>query len=384
MPCVVFVDDDPGYLEAMRRNLRRVPRDWELLFLTDPSQALAAVQEHDVHVLVADMQMPDTDGLQMLEILRSEPQTADMPVLILTGLDDEPLKIEALKLGATDFASKQISPPELQLRIGNLARMRTAQRALQTMNESLEQQVAARTAELEQACRDAIWRLAKAGEFRDEETGDHVARVASCCRIVAEQLGMGREFTEALLVGSPLHDIGKIGIPDAILLKPGRLDTQERTVVEQHCQIGANILLGQPRIADAFMQWQQLAVVPRTGEKYTAMMRMAASIALNHHERWDGTGYPNGTAGDDIPVEARIVSVADVYDALRSRRPYKPPLGPDESLSIMRGQAGRQFDAAVLHAFEQRMDDISSLYRSSVNATVPTAIRRSVANAHIL
>ncbi len=215
-----------------------------------------------------------------------------------------------------------------------------------------------RTADLELARRDIVWRLAKAGEYRDEETGDHVIRVALCSRLLAMTLGLDKVMVDTIFLTSPLHDVGKIGIPDSILLKPGRLTPEEREVMESHCSIGAAILQEAPKGMHEFLE------IPEIGNSQKdpdALRTMAMEIALTHHEKWDGSGYPNGLSGDDIPISGLIVAVADVYDALRSERPYKKSFSAKKTLEMMQQGVGQHFSPTVFEAFEAKIDEFEKI-----------------------
>jgi response regulator RpfG family c-di-GMP phosphodiesterase len=306
------------------------------------------------------MSMPGKDGFDMLAALAADEATRDLPVVILTGQQDRALKRRALEEGAADLLTKPADAEELIARIRSVLRLKASQDDLKAANRTLEEKVARRTEQLERAHLDAVWRLAKAGEFRDEETGAHVARVGCISRTVAEGLGLDRPSTERLFLTAPLHDIGKIGVPGEVLLKRGRLSTEERRIMERHCVIGSEVLLSEPQGMRAFLEWKGFGPVaaetPPSGH-----LDMAATIALGHHERWDGQGYPRGLAGEAIPIEARIVALADVYDALRSDRPYKVGYTQERTMAIMRDEAGTRFDPDAFAAFEAAMDEIQEI-----------------------
>ena len=234
-------------------------------------------------------------------------------------------------------------------RLQNILKLKSYQDQLKLHNEILKQKVSERTAQLAASQRDIIWRLGKVAEFRDLETGNHVIRVGYTSRIIAETMGLDHDFVENLFLAAPLHDIGKIGIPDGILLKPGKLTAEERSIIERHCVIGAEILRKDSRITKG----SQGGASP--------LMEMAATIALTHHEKWDGSGYPDGLVGDSIPLESRITAVADVYDALRSERSYKSSFTSDEAASIIRDGIQGHFDPAVVAAFDDSLERINTI-----------------------
>jgi putative two-component system response regulator len=208
---------------------------------------------------------------------------------------------------------------------------------------------------------EIVWRLGRAAECRDEETGYHVLRVGYCCRAIAKSLGLSEDFQDRILLSSPLHDIGKIGIPDQILRKPGKLTAEEWETMKQHCAIGADILRCDPMPKRLFLAELEGVSEGDTLVLENPLLDMAAGIALSHHERWDGGGYPHGLAGESIPMEARIVACADAYDALRSARPYKPAFPDDAALAIMHEQSGKHFDPQVHAAFERAIDDLRAI-----------------------
>lgn len=352
-PTVLFVDDEPHVLIGLRRILATRCGHWDFRFLSDPRRALEVVLNGEVDVVVTDIRMPDMDGFALLRAIRSNEATQDMPVTFLTGCLEDDVKRRALDQGATDLLNKPIVPEELIARIASMLRLRHYQDQLKGLNLSLEEKVRTRTEELDRARLDMIWRLAKAGEYKDEETGGHVVRVGCYCRLLAEHIGMNRTFVEAIFLTSPLHDIGKIGIPESILLKPGKLTAEEHKIMENHCEIGAKILLEEPRGMRPFLQWRdQIRSAADTGSQHL-FLSMAGDIARAHHERWDGSGYPHQLQGDQIPLAARLVNLADVFDALGSDRPYKEAYPHDKVLEIMHCEAqANAFDPMVYSAFQ--------------------------------
>jgi len=351
---ILFVDDEPNFLAGLRRMLR-VHRDrWELHFAENVDQALALCKTVAFDTVVSDVNMPGKSGFDLLAALKAWDRTRDIPVIILTGNAENDLKRRALDLGATDLLNKPVGMEDLTARLRNATRLKSYQDLLRDQNVLLERKVRERTADLEQSRLDIIWRLAKAGEFRDEETGAHVLRVAACCRALAEALGLDSGYTAALFATSPLHDIGKIGIPDGILLKSGRLTADERRIMQRHCEIGAAILTEKPKGVECFGAAgadAERALDCGDGDELD-LRAMAAEIAMTHHERWDGTGYPKGLSGEAIPASGRIVAIADVYDALRSERAYKPAFGIEETLETMRAGRGTHFAPHTFDAFE--------------------------------
>lgn len=277
--------------------------------------------------------MPGLSGFDVAGRLKMDERTKNIPIIMVTALDDRDSRLHALHLGAEEFLNKPVDRAELWIRVRNLLRLKEYQNLLADHNRRLESQVAERTAQLREAYKDTIYTMVRAAEFKDEETGAHVQRISYYCRLMAEEMGLDRPFIEEIFYASPMHDIGKIAIPDAVLLKPGSLNPEEWVVMKGHAAFGAKIL-------------------EKGGSPYT---QMGAVIALNHHERWDGTGYPNGLKGEAIPFPARLMNIADVYDALRSKRPYKPAFSHEKSLGIILEGDGRtrpeHFDPQVLAAF---------------------------------
>jgi len=371
---ILFVDDEPMCLQGFALMLREYKDVWELDFAQGAGEAAQKVLAADFDAVVSDYRMPGKNGFDLLTELRAQDKTKDIPFTIVTGVGDDRLKREALELGATDLLSKPVAPEDLIARIRNMLALKSYQDAMKAQNEILDQRVRERTAELEASRLDIIWRLAKAGEYRDEETGRHVARVGWYCRMLAAAMGSDPRFTDLIFLTSPLHDIGKIGIPDRILLKPGKLALDERMIMERHCLIGARILQEDPKTLDLFAAEPAVHALGREGAPSNPLLEMATVIALGHHERWDGAGYPQGLAGEAIPLASRIAALADVYDALISARPYKPAYPVEEALAIVREESGRHFDPAVCEAFEKTREELASVAaRYADSAPAPDA-----------
>jgi len=353
---VLFVDDDTQVLDAYRRMLHGERKHWTASFAESVDKALEIAESDPPDAVVSDLKMDLKDGFDLIRALRSSERLRDVPVTIVTGASEHALKRRALDEGATDLLAKPVMPEELTARIRNMLQIKSYQDEIKAQNELLEHKVRKRTLELENSHLDIIWRLAKAGEYRDETTGHHVVRVGWFSRILARQLKCPHAFCEQLFVTSPLHDIGKIGIPDGILLKKGRLNDLERSVMEKHCEIGATILREQPRLFHAMAPEEPDYTVLGGTVDSNPFLKMAAIIAESHHERWDGRGYPRRLSGDEIPLEARIVSLADIYDALSSKRPYKEAYPEDKTLKIMEEMGGCRFDPEVFDAFTNVLD----------------------------
>jgi len=352
---VLFVDDEPNFLAGLRRLLRGHRENWELFFAGGVDEALELLKRQPVDTIVTDVNMPRKSGFELLAALKAVEATRDIPVIILTGNAESNLKRRGLDMGAADLLNKPVLLEDLTARVGSALRLKEYEDRLRNQNAILEQKVRERTAALEYSRQDIIWRLARAGEFRDQDTGEHVLRVADCSGALAAALGLPKEFCEALAIASPLHDIGKIGVPDGILFKPGKLTVDERHIMERHCEIGAAILLEHPPDREDGSEEEVLesAIDPRNMSESVELRLLAAELTLTHHERWDGTGYPRGLSANTIPISGQIVAVTDVYDALRSVRAYKPAYSVEETMQIMLEMRGSHFSPVVFDAFEK-------------------------------
>jgi putative two-component system response regulator len=330
----------------------------DLVYTTDPVQAIALIIKEQPDAVLLDIRMPEMSGLEVLRLIRSNESLVHMPVVILTSETGNDTKMEALERGATDFLQKPVHSGELLARLHKILLAKAYQDSLKLQSETLEAAVRRRTHELEASRRDVIHCLARAAEYRDDDTGHHVVRVGRYARIVGEELGLDPRTLDDLEQAAKLHDVGKIGIPDEVLLKPGKLTDEEFDAIRRHCGFGKQIIEPLAATESKYLQDHVSfgAQIMDAGD--SPLLHMAKRIALTHHERWDGTGYPLGLAGEDIPLEGRITAVADVFDALSSRRPYKPPFAIDKCLEIMREGRGTHFDPRVLDAFMARRADV--------------------------
>jgi response regulator RpfG family c-di-GMP phosphodiesterase len=358
MNTILFVDDEVRVLDGLRRMLHSKRDEWRCIFAESVDAAVSLIDSESLDAIVSDVTMPGKTGLDLLRFVRNQPSTRYLPVLMLTGNGDIGTKREALSLGATDFLNKPFDFVELTARLQNAIALKKFQDEIRTQNEFLEERVRDRTEELEQSRKDIIFRLAKAAEARDTDTGNHIVRVGLASQLLAKALGLDEATQERMLLTSPLHDVGKIGIEDHILRKPGSLSDDERRRMQEHCRIGAEILTEDLR---GFLQ----RLGENTGDSgENDLLKVAARIALCHHERWDGTGYPNGLRGEEIPIEARIVAVTDVYDALRTKRPYKDEFDSNKALQIMLEGAGTHFDPHVIGTFASIYAEVESALES--------------------
>ncbi len=359
---LLFVDDEPNILEMLRRMLGLCDAAWEGTFCSSVDEALDALRQTVFDTVVCDIRMPHKDGFVLIQAMGADARLRDIPVIVLTGEADRTLKRRVLDMGAADLLNKPVTREDLVARIRSALRLKEYHDRLQDQVALLDGLVRERTRQLEHSYRKAVWRLAKAGEYRDDQTGMHVARVAWCSRILAEGVSMPPDAIDCLFQASPLHDIGKIGIPDAILLKPGKLTAEERETMERHVIIGERILRDPPKMVAMFPLLMASEDVPVEYDVPFAVLRTAGVIARHHHEKWDGSGYPDSLAGEDIPEAARIVALTDVYDALVSERPYKAPLSPSDAACIVRDQSGHHFDPRMAEVFLASFDRINEVY----------------------
>lgn len=347
---VMIVDDEPLNVTVVRKFLQRAGYE-QFVEVTDATQAVARIYADEPDILLLDLMMPQVSGLDILQTLRSDSRLDSLPILILTASCDRETKAEALNRGATDFLAKPVDPVELAPRVRNAL-------LIKSREDALEGLVAKRTAELEGSRREVIHCLAKASEFRDNETGRHVLRVGKYAGLLARELGFEEDAAEQLELAATLHDVGKIGIPDSILLKPGKLDPEEYEMMQRHSAFGKKIVSAMDSVEfAAFVGHAELGST-LIGGCSSPILKLASRISLTHHEKWDGSGYPLGLAGENIPIEGRITAVADVFDALSSRRPYKAAFPLAKCLEILEEGRGKHFDPTVLDAFYAKQDEI--------------------------
>jgi putative two-component system response regulator len=338
---ILIIDDSPSMLAALSGAINAVG-DCAFEAYLKPDEAIARTAESQFDLVLVDHTMPGMTGIEVVRKLRERSSYRLVPIIMITSEADRDIRLKAFDAGVTDFLGKPFDPTELRARVRNLLALRQAQVELSDRAAWLAREVEAATRHLVEREEEIIWRLARALEYRDGGTGGHVSRVATVCRLIAEALGFDAERCRAIYLASPLHDVGKIGIPDAILAKAGRLTDHEMAVMRQHVAIGVNIL----------------------DNGKSELVRTAASIAASHHEKWDGSGYPAGLAGESIPVEGRIAAVADVFDALCSDRPYKPAWPIEKACAEIVAGSGRHFDPACVAAFQARWPEIMALMQA--------------------
>ena len=335
---IVIVDDNAVNLMLMAA-LARAATGLEPMRFDDPVVGLAWCRQHGADLIVVDFMMPHMDGHQFIEAVRATPHLADVPVVMVTATGQSAVRRKALEIGATDFLTKPVDSTEIKLRLRNLLQLRQAQNLLRDRAAHLANEVRAATEEIVLRERDLIMRLSRAAEFRDPDTGGHIQRMAHYAASIARHLGQSEDYAQALLTAAPMHDVGKLGTPDHILLKKGRLEGEELAEMQRHAEIGGRIL----------------------ADTDSPLLRLACEIAETHHEKFDGSGYPRGLKGEAIPLGGRIVAVADVFDALNSTRPYKKAWSVDESSAYIEQHSGHHFDPRCVEAFVAGWDDVLAI-----------------------
>lgn len=338
---VLIVDDHQTNVTLFSFLVRKIEGVTPVEF-TDPGAALLWCRENDPDLVLVDYMMPDIDGLQFIQQFRAMPGKSNIPVVMVTADTESDVRQRALELTANDFLNKPVDKNELSARVRNMLALRRAQLQLANRAAWLAEEVKKATAEIEAREQEVIYRLSRAAEYRDPETGGHLKRMAHYSRLIAKNLGLPDSDQDMILAAAPMHDVGKMATPDNILLKPGRLDPDEMVIMRHHAEIGAEILK----------------------DSVSPLLQTAAMIAATHHEKFDGSGYPNGLKGEAIPLFGRIVAVADVFDALTSERPYKRAWSVDEAVSFLRDNTSTHFCPVCVNAFLMDWDAVLTIMQA--------------------
>ncbi len=338
---VIIIDDQATGRAILESIVKKISPDISCKSFSDPREALDLCKQRPPDLLITDYRMPIMNGIEVIRKFRNLDECHEVPVVVVTIIEDRDVKYTALEAGATDFLARPFDHYECQARCKNLLHLYKHQKAARNRAFLLEQQVDRATRDIRTRESDALICLARAGEYRDEGTGNHIFRMAHYSLEIARGLGLGKEDCERIERASPMHDIGKIGIPDNILLKPGKLSQAEREIMETHTIIGHDILSGSS----------------------SSYLKLGARIALSHHEWFDGTGYPYGLKGSETPIEARIVAVADTLDALTTARPYKPAWSMEDSLKHIKDSAGTHFDPDCVKTLLSREEIIRRIFK---------------------
>ena len=355
-PRIMIVDDQSLSRQIFERVITSIEPSAELIVCTNGEEALSRAEQTTPDLVLTDYRMAGMDGIALTCALRGIPECRDVPIVVITAVQDNEVRYQALEMGATDFLRKPIDPIECRVRCRNLLRIREQQHQILDRAQLLETKIREATDDVRVREQDALWTLARAAEYRDEETGNHIIRMSKYSRLIAEGLGLPPEECDVIEMAAPMHDIGKIGIPDAILLKRGDHTPDEQAIMRQHTVIGHDILR----------------------DRASKYLQLGAVIALGHHERYDGKGYPKGLAGDAIPLAARIVAVADVFDALTSVRPYKSAWPVDRALNYVRDALGTQLDPECGDSFLKQLESVVYVAQQFRDDAPPAATKRLV------
>ncbi len=345
-PTLLVVDDLAENIEML---IGILEKDYRIKVATNGEKALSiALSDQPPDLILLDIMMQGMDGYEVCRRIKAEPTRRGIPIMFVTAMEDQEDEALGLELGAEDYITKPFNPVIVQARV-------KTHLALYDQTRELERKVDERTRELQSTRLQIIQRLGKAAEFRDNETGFHVTRMSRYSRLIALAAGLPEGQANLVLLSSPMHDIGKIGTPDYVLLKPGKLNPEEWAIMQQHAAIGAEII----------------------GEHDDPLLAMARSIAASHHEKWNGTGYPYGLQGEDIPLAARIVAIADVFDALTSWRPYKEAWSIERACDAILEESGRHFDPQLVAAFSNALPEILTVREQYMEQPQEVPLARS-------
>jgi putative two-component system response regulator len=344
IPIILVVDDNPQNIELLEAYL--APQKYEIITACSGEEALNKLSDNQIDLVLLDVMMPGMDGFEVTRRIKENKNHSLIPIILVTALRETEDRIRGIEAGCDDFISKPVDKLELLARVRSLLKVKAYNDLLSNYRNELESEVKSRNEELKQAFEsikaaslETIYRLSIASEYKDEDTGAHIKRMSLYSAAVARRMGLDEHTVETILYAAPMHDLGKIGIPDLILRKPAKLDEEEWKIMRQHTIIGSEIL----------------------NDSKAEFITLGKIIAKHHHEKWDGSGYPDGLIGNDIPLACRIVAVADVFDALVSKRPYKEPFSLEESFAIIREGRGSHFDPDVVDAFFAIQNEILSV-----------------------
>jgi putative two-component system response regulator len=343
-PVILIVDDQPPNIELIEAYL--APMGYKIFTAVSGEEALGKLSGNQIDLVLLDVMMPGMDGFEVIRRVRQDEKHRLLPIVLVTALREKEDRVKGIEAGCDDFISKPVDKMELLARVRSLLKVKAYNDLMSNYAKELESEVTSRTEELKHALEkikaaslETIYRLSVASEYKDKDTGAHIKRMSRYSAAVARRMGLTETAVETILYAAPMHDVGKLGIPDMILVKPGMLDPMEWEIMKQHTIIGAKILKG----SDA------------------EFIRLGETIALSHHEKWDGSGYPNSLAGIEIPIAGRITAIADVFDALATKRPYKEPFSVEKSLAIIKAGRGSHFDPDVVDAFFAIQDEILTI-----------------------
>ncbi|MCB1887087.1 MAG: response regulator [Rhodocyclaceae bacterium] len=344
---ILVCDDSPSHAALLHEVLTRGGVR-EVVVVNDPRRVLPTLSGHgDFDLLLLDLEMPHLHGFEVMELLRSElAEEEQVPIIVVTGIDSDEVRLRALELGANDFVRKPFDETEVILRVRNTLRMQDSLARLREVNRDLEAKVQERTRELDTATATFVHKLGEICEMCDRSAGPHIRRVGRLAGLLAQLAELPEETAQLIERAAPLHDVGKVMVPDELLMRPGKLTEAEFEQIKRHAGDGSLLL----------------------DNTESPLVRMAADIAASHHERWDGTGYPNGLRGEEIPLEGRITAICDVFDALVSARPYKDPWSVQNAVDYLIAQSGKQFDPHLVDLFVANLSRIETLHANACTA----------------